>query len=400
MKYHKKDNKNVCMIAYREIPMRANRFKIAQALSEDMYNVDFVCPKMQNQRYIERINIINVFRIKFRRQEEEIYLKIGLMNYLLFIMRAFLKVLELSKNKKYSFFHIHTPPDFLILIAIPFKLINSSKIILDLHDMLPEAVANKFNVNTNHTLVKLAVILEKLAIYFSDAVICTNELDKKIILSRNNIAPKKIFIVMNSPDLNIFEVKHSRKKDFGLDNKFIILYEGTIWKRRGILTVIEAVEELKKKIPIQFVILGDGPDLDYFKKVVNDKRLDTFVKFKGWIDLKTLSEYISISDVCLIPFLKTKVNERGVPNKLFEYIVHEKPVIASRLTGMSLTFSDNEVLFFEPGNASDLAEKILWVYNNPKEIEKMVNNAKQRYVEEYTWDKMEKELYKCYESVV
>jgi glycosyltransferase involved in cell wall biosynthesis len=397
--YKKRENKNVCMIAYRYIPKFISRVKIARALCENTYSVDFICPKEQNQEYIEKIDKINVFRIKDTWQKEETYLKL-LINYLLFTKRAFFRVLQLNKIKNHSYFHIHTPPDFLILIAIPFKLINKAKIILDLHDMLPEAVASNLNLNNNHIFVRIARLIERLAINCSDAIICTNAYDKEIILSRNIIDPEIIFVVMNTPDIELFKIEHLRKEDFGLEKKFVILFEGTIWKRRGIQTVIEAVEKLKDKIPIHFVILGDGPDLDYLKNIVNEKKLKEFIKFTGWVDLKTLSEYISISDACLIPFLKTKVNERGVPNKLFEYIVHEKPVIASRLTGMSLTFSDNEVLFFEPGNATDLAEKILWAYNNPKEIGRMVNNAKQRYEKEYTWDNVEKELYKCYESVV
>jgi len=157
--------------------------------------------------------------------------------------------------------------------------------------------------------------------------------------------------------------------------------------------------QLKNKIPIYLIIVGDGPFVENLKDIVAEKDLNDLVEFTGWVDLNTLSKYISMADVCVIPFLKTKVNERGVPNKLFEYTIHEKPIIASRLKGMALTFSEKEILFYEPGNADDLAEKILWCFNNPEETRKMIISSRQRYEEEYSWDRMEKILYECFESV-
>ena len=389
----------ICMLMYRPIPQIFRRVVIANSIYKKYKNVDVLCIKQKGQNKSININGVTYYRIpiSYNKKDKK---TVQLSKIISFMIISFIKLLKSNRKNNYQIIHVHNPPDFIILSAIPFKIFFNTKIILDLHDMLPEAVSSNFGVDENHVFVRIARLIERLAIKCSDAIICTNAYDKKIILSRNIIDPEKIFIVMNTPDMELFKIEHLRKEDFGLGNKFIIVFEGTIWKRRGIQTVIEAVEKLKDKIPIYFVILGDGPDLDYLKNIVNDKNLNAFIEFTGWVDLKTLSEYISISDVCIIPFLKTKVNERGVPNKLFEYIVHEKPVVASRLTGMSLTFSDDQVLFFEPGNATDLAEKILWCYDNPREILKIVEHAKQRYEKEYTWDKVEKELYKCYESII
>ena len=65
-----------------------------------------------------------------------------------------------------------------------------------------------------------------------------------------------------------------------------------------------------------------------------------------------------------------------MPNKLFEYTIHEKPVIASRLKGMSMTFSDEEILFCEAGNPRDFANKVLWSFENPGDAKKMVFRAR------------------------
>jgi glycosyltransferase involved in cell wall biosynthesis len=204
---------------------------------------------------------------------------------------------------------------------------------------------------------------------------------------------------MNVPNLKQFQIESSKKKDFGFDGKYMVLFEGTIWKRRGIQTVIDAVELLKDKIPVYFLIVGDGPYKEDLQKIVVEKNLTDFVELTGWVDLTTLSRYLSISDICVIPFLKTKVNDRGVPNKLFEYTIHEKPVIASKLKGMSMTFSSEEILFCEAGDSKDFANKVLWSYENPENAKRMALSAKDRYLREYTWNAMEYELHRCYESL-
>ncbi|MDW7731255.1 MAG: glycosyltransferase family 4 protein [Methanolobus sp.] len=373
-----------------------NRLKIAQALCEKQCNVDFICILDENQQLEETIHDVNIIRIDGDHKRKG-YFKL-LNNYVVFTIRAFFKIHNLNRTKKYDYFHIHAPPDFLTVVAIPFRLIYGSRIILDLHDMLPEAVESNLQFKGSSIFVQLANMIEKSAIRFSDAIIATNSFDKQIISSRNNVDPDKIFVVMNTPNLKQYTVETAAKEDYGYENKFIILFQGTIWKRRGIQTIIDSVDLLKDKIPICLLIVGDGPFLQDLKDIVNNKDLNDLVKFTGWVDLETLSRHISIADVCIIPFLRTKVNERGVPNKLFEYAIHEKPIIASRLKGLALTFSEKEILFYEPGNADDLAKKILWCFDNPEEAEKMTISTKRRYEEDYSWGKMEKELLKSYDS--
>lgn len=389
---------NVCMFAYRPIPKFMNRLKVAQSVNLNGYNVDFICPKDYNETDNETLSNVNIYRTKDQLGSWKGYSD-RLLKYLSFTYNTCLKIKELNKSKHYYYYHIHTPPDFLIISVIPYKLIYGSKIILDLHDMLPETVESNLKGLKKSIFLLLAIFIEKISVYLSDAIICTNLYDKEIVISRNNINPDKIYVVMNVPNPNQTGLIYAEKKDFNLEDKFVVLFEGTVWERRGIQTVVEAVELLQNQLPALFVIVGDGPYLNQLKEIVEKKDISTHVKFTGWVNQNDLSRYISISDIGVIPFLRTKVNERGVPNKLFEYIIHDKPVCASNLKGMNSTFSKEEIMFFEPGNAKDLAAKIEWCYNNPDLVSEMKTKAKKRYLQEYTWDQMEKELRRCYNNI-
>lgn len=385
------------MIMYRLMPETYRRLVVANSIAKKYGSVDVFCIRGEGQKKFEQQNGLNFYRLPVYYSKNDKII-IQLLKYNIFGLLCFIKLAFLSVKGKYDVIHIHNPPDFLIFAAIPYKLLFRTKIVLDLHDMLPEAFCSNLNVDENHIFVKAAKILERIAICASDSVICTNTYDKEIVLSRNRVSAEKIFVVMNTPDLNLFEIFDERKEQLGLEGQFVLSFEGSIWKRRGIQTVIDAVKLVQNDVPIKFLVIGDGPDLDFLKEYSKKKKLENSVYFTGWVDLATLSKYISISDLCIIPFLDTNVNRRGVPNKLFEYIVHDKPVLSSRLKGISLTFNEDEVIFFEPGNARDLANKLLWCYENPDELKKRAQKAKDRYFAEYTWERMENELYRCYGS--
>ena len=393
-----KEELKICMIMYRLMPQTYRRVVVANSIAKKYGNVDVLCIRGDEQEKFESQNKIHFHRLPVHYNKSDSIVKL-LLKYNLFSFFCFIKLAFLSKERKYDIIHIHNPPDFLIFSAIPYKLLFGTKIVLDLHDMLPEAFCSNLNVDEGHIFIKIAKLFERIAIRFSDSIICTNTYDKEIVLSRNRVKAEKIFVVMNTPDLDLFKIIDENKEKFGIEGQFVILFEGSIWKRRGIQTVIDAVNIVKNDIPIKFLVIGDGPDLDYLKEYSLKENATNSVHFTGWVDLETLSRYISVSDLCIIPFLQTKVNERGVPNKLFEYIVHEKPVLSSKLKGISLTFNEDEVIFFEPGNAEDLANKLHWCYENRDELTNITQKAKNRYFAEYTWEKMENELYRSYDSI-
>lgn len=391
-------NLKTCMIMYRLMPETYRRLVVANSITKKYGSVDVLCIRGDGQPKFEQQNGMNFYRLPVYYNKKDSIIK-QLLKYNLFGFFCFIKLAFLSIRGRYDVIHVHNPPDFLIFAAIPYKLLFGTKIVLDLHDMLPEAFCSNLNVEEDHIFVKVAKMLERIAIRFSDSVICTNTYDKEIVLSRNRVEDEKVFVVMNTPDLNLFEVLDERKEHLGLGDQFVLLFEGTVWKRRGIQTVIDAVKLVQSDIPIKFLVVGDGPDLGFLKEYSKKCQVDGSVHFTGWVDLPTLSRYISVSDLCIIPFLDTNVNRRGVPNKLFEYIVHDKPVLSSRLKGISRTFNEDEVIFFEPGNAEDLANKLRWCYEHRNELLCINQKAKDRYFAEYTWDRMEKELYRSYDSI-
>ena len=202
--------------------------------------------------------------------------------------------------------------------------------------------------------------------------------------------------------MKIYSQKKKRttcKEDFGLQGKFIVLYEGSIMKRRGLQTLVDAINHIKDEIPnICCLIVGDGDYLATIKNKVNELKLDDQVQLLGRRPVEEMPEYIAISDVCVIPFTDTPINNIGTPNKLFEYMIYEKPIIIPKLKAMSELLSEDECLFFNPGDSQDLAKCIHKVYSEPNEIIKIIVNYKKVY-NACEWNVMKQRLYDCYNEI-
>ena len=78
-----------------------------------------------------------------------------------------------------------------------------AKVILDLHDPMPELMQTIFKLPEESLSVRLLKRLEKWSLGFADLVLTVNLACKKIYSSRS-CPPQKIDVVMNSPDDDIF----------------------------------------------------------------------------------------------------------------------------------------------------------------------------------------------------
>jgi glycosyltransferase involved in cell wall biosynthesis len=91
----------------------------------------------------------------------------------------------------------------------------------------------------------------------------------------------------------------------------------------------------------------------------------------------------------------------GFPMILAEAFAVGLPVIASNLGSMSSIVDHRRTgLHFEPGNASDLVDKVRWLRAHPREAMHMRTQARLEYERKYTGDRNYEQLMHIYESVV
>jgi len=91
----------------------------------------------------------------------------------------------------------------------------------------------------------------------------------------------------------------------------------------------------------------------------------------------------------------------GLPMTLVEAFCSGLPVLASRLGPLATLVEDGVTgLLFNPGDASDLADKLRWAAAHPHAVQQMGTAARQAYLAHYTPASNYRQLLAIYEDAI
>lgn len=204
-----------------------------------------------------------------------------------------------------------------------------------------------------------------------DAVICVSNGVKEYIQKHYDTHSKKISIIPGGIDLEKFNPNNINllfvdefKKQYDLENKFIVTIVGRITQLKDFETFIKAIKKLKKEIPnIKALIVG-GVQKDkenYFeslKRLTKELEMENEVIFTG--SQSNVAEIYTLSDVVVSASKKPESFGRSVA----EAIAMNAPVVATNHGGVKDIIIDGKNgYFFKVGDIEDLSSKILKAKN-------------------------------------
>jgi glycosyltransferase involved in cell wall biosynthesis len=374
--------KRACMVGYMfyESDNRVRRY--AETLVNHGYEVDVIALKKQGQPRYGTLNGVRICRIQERVRDEK-----NKFSYLIKLVWFFLNsALFISKQhmqQRYNLIHVHSIPDFEVFATLIAKM-TGAKIILDIHDIVPEFYASKFNVSKRSPVFKALVLTEKISIAFADHVIIANHIWEKTLISRS-VKEHKCTTMMNYPDAAIFYRRPRSNKG----NRFIIIYPGTINWHQGLDIAVKAFAQIKDEIPeTEFHIYGDGPMRTAVQHLITDLGLQDSVFLKGTLPLEKIAEAMASADLAVVPKRNDSFGGNAFSTKILEFMALGVPVIAAATRIDLYYFNDSIVRFFEPENENDLAIAVQDLIRNKELRERLVSNAI-AFVHDYTWDKKE-----------
>jgi glycosyltransferase involved in cell wall biosynthesis len=391
------------MPVYSYYPFDPRVRRAAEALVEKGYSVDVICLRGENEDKHSTYNGVNAYRLPLEHRRGG-YLRY-LYNYGMFFLLSFLMLNSLDRKKRYSVVHVHSLPDFLVFITF-FQKRRGIKIVLDLHEAMPEIFAARFNKDTGSFLTRFPMFLERISHAFANQIITVNNAIKEIYMKRG-VPEKKITVIMNSPDEGLRQKKDI--SDFvaklGLDNKFLLVFVGGINSERNIEVILNATAKVKSTIPnFYFIIFGHsygqkkGSYKDQLRALVRELGIEDNVYIGGKLDPEEVSSYLELTDFGVVSYVRNPLTEVAMPNKVFEYIAVGKPIIVCRLKALHSLLGENCALYYKPGDSDDLAKKILMVHSQMDKMADMISNARKVY-DECKWDVMKERLYKMYEDL-
>jgi colanic acid biosynthesis glycosyl transferase WcaI len=250
--------------------------------------------------------------------------------------------------------------------------------ILEVRDIWPESIAAVGAIKNK----KLLHLLERLEVKMYNAAehIVTVGDGYKQKLMEKNVSAEKISVIPNGIDPDTFYPREPDRKiveKYGLKNKFVCSYVGTIGMACGLDIVIDAADILKKNglHNVVFLLVGDGASKKELQKKSIDKKLNNII-FTGRQDKNLIPSYLSASDACFVHLKKTGLFESVLPSKIFEAASMSKPIILG-LEGSAADLVKNAGagVCIEPENADQLADAVKKLASNPQLCRKLGQNG-------------------------
>ena len=211
-------------------------------------------------------------------------------------------------------------------------------------------------------------------------------------VSEYGVDKKKVFKIIPGVDFKKFRPSLNCEKikvQFDLENKRVLLTVARLARRKGIDSVIEALNEvIKEDDNVTYVIVGKGRDENYLKKLVKDKGLEKYVIFAGSVSDFDLPLYYNACDIYVMPNKKTVGGEilEGFGISFVEAAACAKPVIGGITGGVREAVLDGKTgLLVDPNNIKLLSESILKLLRNKDYANDLGQTGRQWVEAEFAW---------------
>jgi glycosyltransferase involved in cell wall biosynthesis len=298
----------------------------------------------------------------------------------------------LFKFKKYEFVIIEPNAVFALL---PFALAKrifplKSKILLDIRTQ-PVEVPQNIRGMIMEAKFDLSI---KIALRYFDGMIVITEGMEKFIRKKGNFINFPIGIWTSGVNLELFNPKAEYELITFSQQRFVVMYHGTLSPNRGLDNVLLAAENLRKEYPEIFILfLGSGEMEDKLKGLIQTMNLHENAMVHKPVPYLHIPRYIKAAHVGILPFPNLEWWNVQSPLKLLEYLAMEKPVIASDIPmNRDVVKSRNCAFFIKDNSPEQIYEGIKKAIAHKEDLTIMGALGRAIVEKEFTWEHQAKKI--------
>jgi glycosyltransferase involved in cell wall biosynthesis len=377
--------KKICMVTHNnyETDNRVRRY--AEALVKRGDHVDVIALTGGNVPLgTETVCGVNVFRVQYRHRNERSKWTYA-WRLMRFLVASSSTLTRRHRRFRYDLVHVHNLPDFLVFAGWYPKM-TGIKLILDIHDIVPELFASKFEKPGDKRFVWFLKMIEKKSAAFADHVIVSNHLWYEKLISRS-VSKEKCSVFLNHVDPAIF-YRRPRTRN---DGKFIILFPGSLHWHQGLDIAIDAFALIKDRVPnSEFHIYGGGDEKAELIRRVDRLNLADRVKFCGGASLDGIADIIANSDMGVVPKRANSFGDEAYSTKIMEFMSQGIPAVVSRTKIDNFYFDESVVHFFKSGDVPSLAQAMLDVIEDKDLRERLIAGGYE-YANQNGWARRKKD---------
>ena len=265
-------------------------------------------------------------------------------------------------------------------------------LLIDIQDLWPEAFSMTFKVPILTQLLFFPLRKEADFIYSNaDAIFAVSETYAKRA-RKVNCKTNEIFSVFLGTELKYFDQIEKSTSITKTAEEFWIVYIGTLSYSYDLITVIDALEIIKKKgiNNFKFIVMGDGTLKSKFEDYADKKEVP--VMFTGRLNYEKMVSILKICDIAVNPI---KPGSAGsIINKVGDYAAAGLAVLNTQesIEYRNLIDQYNAGINCLNSNSNDLADKIIRLYSDDKQRLLMGRNsrilAEERFNRQVTYSKI------------
>ena len=270
----------------------------------------------------EIIDGIKVIRVWTYISENKGFLK-RIIDYLSFMVASFIAGLFIKTDLIAA-----TSPQFFTAISGKWlSFWKRKKWVMEVRDFWPESIKAVGVMETNK-IILFFELLEKRMYKSAHKIVVVTDSFKKTLIVKHNINEKKIEVIKNGVNSNLF---HPVKKDIALLNKlnlqdkWVIGYIGTHGMAHGLEFIFKSASKVTNQ-KIHFLFLGDGAKKEELEALQQTLRLNNVTMLPS-VKKENVAAYISILDAALVNLRKADTFKHVLPSKIFELSAMEKPIL-------------------------------------------------------------------------
>ena len=353
--------KAILMIAYTNYRTDPRVIRAAEAAVGAGFDVDFIALRRANdpdEELINGVRVIHLSQTRYRGGGMCAYM----LSYLEFFLRCFFKTTWLHAAKRYAVVHVNNMPDILVFCALVPKIMGA-KVLLDIHDPMPNTFASKFKGGEIGIIFKLLLWQEKISASFADQVLTVHDpLKEHILVKQHGLPSDLIEVIANFADDELFAPRSPPQ----LDGRIRLVFHGSILERYGLRHAMLALAGMRYQNRVSVRIIGEGDFSEPLKEMIKSLKLDGIVQFDNRMyPLDQIPARLEDCNLGLVPLEISSITEYALPLKLLEYLSLGIPSITVRNTAIGYYFNENDCLFYDPNDAESLRLVLDKVASNP-----------------------------------
>jgi glycosyltransferase involved in cell wall biosynthesis len=291
------------------------------------------------------------------------------------------------------------PPDVVItssvsLLTVIYGLylrrLYGSKVIFEIRDIYPLTLTEEFGVSRWHPLVLFLGLVEKIGYRKADLIVGTMPNLKEHVQERIG-RKKEVFyspLGINEQWFNVEgEGKWEEVDEFFPPNKFVVGYAGSMGISNALDPFIEVIKDLAGEETLYFILVGGGDLKEQYRRELSGC---SNVTIGPLLDQKAIPNFLRKCDLLYLAVHDSEVWRFGQSmNKLIDYMMAAKPVVASYSGYQSMLNEAGAGVFVPTGDKNAIIEAIKNYRNmDPQEREAVGRKGRQWVLDNHSYVKL------------